>query len=454
MPSKDFFRISTPQEKGEDRKRKWQRLTSLSRIWFIIGGSAFFFFFLFYYSLAGQPLPSSDNRECLRCHGLEASLPPTLKIDESAFASSAHASLSCTDCHLIKEKKASPLPHEKNIPTPDCTASCHRQDIKVEKGLGPLQYKDSVHGRAYLERGEKEVAKCWDCHGKHNIKGAAAPDSTINRLNIPRTCSNCHENMAVVIKYHIHREAPYQEYRQSVHGRALFDKGMVSFAAVCTDCHGVHNIQGVSEPHLMARQPATCGRCHEQVYLTYKESIHGQLMIKGDPNAPLCVDCHGEHSIMPPGEASSSAYYQNIPRTCAACHARPDIMKKYGVPADRIATFIESLHGIALEYGVKGVATCVSCHGAHNILPAIDPRSAVNPVNLAQTCNQSGCHRGMPESVARTKIHIGPAATKPGVFSYVERILIIMVILTVAVTIIWFIPGLIRRTRLLTRKRR
>lgn len=412
------------------------------------------FFIITSLASTGISQPASSRQNCLSCHGVEGPLPPALKIDEKSFLSSAHASLNCTDCHIITISQQGQIPHEKNLPPPDCTASCHREQPETLKKAGPLSYKDSVHGRAYLERGEKEVARCWDCHGKHNILPSSHPESTVNKVNIPRTCSVCHENMAVVIKYHIHREAPYQEYRQSVHGRALFSQGVSSFAAVCTDCHGVHNIQGVGEPHLMAREPTTCGRCHEQIYAKYKESIHGQMALKGDPNSPLCVDCHGEHKIIPPGEVGSSTYYQNIPRTCATCHARPDIMKKYGIPADRISTFIESLHGIALGYGVKGVATCVSCHGAHDIFSASDPRSSVYPTNLARTCGQNGCHPGMPESVARTKIHVGPSSRRPAVLFYLERILIALVIITLFITLVWFIPGFIRRAHLLARKKK
>lgn len=394
------------------------------------------------------------NKECLRCHGQSSTLAPSLKIDEVAYYSSPHASLACTTCHIISLKREGAIPHEKNIAPPDCTSACHREEPRPGLPSTPLNYKDSVHGRAFLERGEKEVARCWDCHGKHNILPASNPASTVNRLNIPRTCSVCHENMAVVLKYHIHREAPYQEYRQSIHGQALFSRGLSSFAAVCTDCHGVHNIQGVGEPHLMARQPATCGRCHEQIFSRYKESIHGETALKGDPNSPLCVDCHGEHKIIPPGEAGSSTYYQNIPRTCATCHARSDIMKKYGVPGDRISTFIESLHGIALGYGVKGVATCVTCHGAHDIFPASDPRSSVHPNNLVRTCGQNSCHPGMPETIARAKIHVGISASTRGIPFYLERFLVILVLITAVITVLWFIPGFIRRGRHFIRKRK
>ena len=130
------------------------------------------------------------------------------------------------------------------------------------------------------------MARCWDCHGRHNIKPVADPESTVNRRNIPVTCSRCHEDMAVVLKYNIHAESPYQEYRQSVHGRGLYDKGLVDFAAVCTDCHGVHNIQGVGTAHLPAKDPATCGKCHRLVLEEYSRSIHGREALKGNADVP------------------------------------------------------------------------------------------------------------------------------------------------------------------------
>src|SRR4030065_155686 len=119
--------------------------------------------------------------------------------------------------------------------------------------------------------------------------------------------------MNVVVKYNIHAESPYHEYRKSVHGRGLYDKGLLDFAAVCTDCHGVHNIQGVGPPPLPATSPT--------------------------------------------------------------CHARPEIMKKYGVPEDRIRTFIESFHGIAIGLGGTAEASCVDCPCVPDILPAAGPHS-------------------------------------------------------------------------------
>ncbi|HCS49403.1 MAG TPA: hypothetical protein DIW61_14585 [Candidatus Aminicenantes bacterium] len=396
-----------------------------------------------------SPSPASPNAACLACHGSTATASK-LRLKESHLPASVHSALLCTDCHAVKAgERPGDIPHQEDIPSPDCTSSCHREDNKARPGLDPLSYPDSVHGRAYLERGVGEVAKCWDCHGKHNIRACTDPESTVHRKNIPQTCTSCHEDMAVVVKYHIHREMPYQEYMKSVHGKALFEKGLVQFAAVCTDCHGVHDIKGVGEPHLMARQPQTCGRCHELIFNEYKDSIHGQQALAGNIDSPLCVDCHGEHGIASPKDEKSPVFSKNIPDTCSACHARPEIMKKYGISEDKITTFIDSLHGIAVGFGSTAAATCASCHGVHDIRPASDPRSKINPANLRSTCGQVNCHPQMPEKIASSKIHIGPESKASPALFFIQRVLIILVISLLFITVVWFIPGFVRKAKLL-----
>jgi len=401
--------------------------------------------------LQAQKAPSSasQNAACLACHGLTATASK-LRINESHLPGSVHSALLCTDCHAVKAGEAQgDIPHQKDIPSPHCTSTCHREDQKPKPSLDPLSYPDSVHGRAYLERGVEEVAKCWDCHGKHNIRAYTDPESTVYRKNIPQTCTSCHEDMAVVVKYHIHSEMPYQEYMKSVHGKALFEKGLLQFAAVCTDCHGVHDIQGIGEPRLMAKQPQTCGRCHELIFNEYKESIHGQQALAGNIDSPLCVDCHGEHGITSPEDEKSPVFSKNIPDTCSTCHARAEIMKKYGISEDKITTFIDSLHGIAVGFGSKAAATCASCHGVHDIRPASEPRSKINPANLRSTCGQVNCHPQMPEKIASSKIHIGPESKASPALFFIQRVLIILVIILLFITVVWFIPGFVRKAKLL-----
>jgi len=374
---------------------------------------------------------------CLECHG-HVSLQATV-----------HAALDCTACHvgLIRREGTPPHQARKDLPPPTCGPSCHQAPSVAQAGAGPASYPDSVHGRAYLERGETEVARCWDCHGFHVIKPVADPDSTVNRRNIPLTCSRCHEDMAVVVKYNIHAEAPYREYLRSVHGRGPAGREGTEFAAVCTDCHGVHDIRGVGSSPLPAREPATCGKCHGPALEDYSRSIHGREALKGNPDVPVCVDCHGEHTVTTAAAPGSPTAKARVPDTCSACHARPEIMRKYGVPEDRISTFIESYHGIALGMGGTAEASCVDCHGIHDIRPAAEPESKVFPANLPRTCGQASCHPDMTEKIAGTKIHRDYSRRGSGAPYYFQKALLWAVLILTALSLIYLVPALVRRAR-------
>ena len=374
---------------------------------------------------------------CLDCHS------------QISIQGPVHAKLACVDCHagLVAREGSPPHQPKKDLPAPSCGPQCHAAPPGSPPGAGPAAYPDSVHGRAYLERHEPEVARCWDCHGYHAIRPAEDPASQVNRRNIPLTCSRCHEDMAVVLKYNIHAEAPYREYSRSVHGQSVAAEGGPEFAAVCTDCHGVHDIQGVGARPLPARAPATCGRCHTQPFEDYSKSIHGQQAARGNPEVPVCVDCHGEHAVAPPAAPSSPTSKARVADTCSVCHARPEIMRKYGVPADRISTFIDSFHGIAIGMGGVAEANCVDCHGVHDIRPAGDPQSKVFPANLAKTCGQAACHPKMTAKIAGTRIHRDYTRPGSGPPYYVRTALLWIVLLAALFSLVYLVPALVRRAR-------
>lgn len=383
---------------------------------------------------AKPPIPPAGNGACLACH------------QANTLEGSVHAALTCRDCHKILPGETADKPHAKTLPIVDCTTACHREPNAKQPGLSPAAYDDSVHGQG-VKRGEKDVARCWDCHGRHNIKPVADPASVVSRKNIPLVCSRCHENMSVVVKYNIHAESPYQEYMKSVHGRAVFEKGLAGFAAVCTDCHGVHSIQGVGEVHKQARAPETCGKCHPVIFAEYKVSIHGVQALKGNIDVPLCVDCHGEHTVASPKDTAAPTSKKNIPDTCSGCHARPEIMKKYGVPEDRIRTFISSFHGIAIGLGDKAEADCTDCHGVHGIRPAIDPQSMVHAANLPKTCGQPNCHPGMPEKITQAKIHRPTGIQSSGTTYLITKILLLALAVVLGLTLVRFVFELTQRKR-------
>jgi hypothetical protein len=120
-------------------------------------------------------------------------------------------------------------------------------------------------------------------------------------------------------------------------------------------------------------------------------------------------------------------------------------MRKYGVPEDRIRTFIESMHGIAAGFGSKATANCSDCHGVHDIRPASDPASRVNPARLAATCGRPSCHPGMPEKIRNSKIHVGPDKKKSPVLFIVQKVFLWAVLVLVAATVVWFGSSLVKR---------
>jgi hypothetical protein len=153
-------------------------------------------------------------------------------------------------------------------------------------------------------------------------------------------------------------------YKTSKHGEQLFEHDD-QHVAVCTDCHGVHDIVSPKAPtsHVYPTNiPETCGRCHSDeklmsqyklpadVVTEYKTSYHAHMLFeKGDLSAPTCVTCHGSHGATPPGTAQ-------VGEVCGKCHVRQREL------------FAKSPHAQAAAAGK--FIQCVGCHGNHAIQQA------------------------------------------------------------------------------------
>ena len=342
-----------------------------------------------------------SNDECLACHN-DASLTKdengkqvSLQVDDAKFKASVHSGFTCTDCHSdIKS-----VPHEGTPAKPKC-ATCHADQQTA--------YDRGVHAKA-AAAGNGNVAKCQDCHGNvHEIRSFSDPKSKVARTNIPQTCGACHGQKFVMASSGV-SSAPFTSYQESVHGKAVAAGS--GTAAVCTDCHGEHDILGAGDPKSPIAKlnvPITCAKCHDSVEKEFAQSIHGQAIARGNWAAPVCTDCHGIHTIKAPSDPRSAVASANVGNTCAACHASVKLSAEFGVPGGRVSSYLSSYHGMASRVGSSTVANCASCHGIHNILPSSDPRSTINHANLAKTCGQ--CHPGANARFIAFKVHSDGAA--------------------------------------------
>jgi formate dehydrogenase gamma subunit len=369
----------------------------------------FLLFFLFLSLPVYELMALPATEECIACHG-ERDMG-SLFIDQKEFKNSVHKDLSCTDCH----DDITNLPHQEKLKTVSCQI-CHEDIFKI--------YAKSIHGKEKA-KGEELVATCKDCHGTHNIRSSKDPQSLTYPVNLPKTCSRCHEDEKITKEKHIPVEKPYKSYSESIHGKAVIQRKSM-MAPSCSTCHGSHDILLSSDSGSKTNRnniPKLCGTCHYGVYETYIDSIHGVAFQKGAQDSPVCTTCHGEHLIEPPKEPTSLVYSTTISKsTCPQCHAAERITKKYGLPSDRVISYFDSYHGLADKYGDTTVANCASCHGVHNIYPGNDPRSTINPDNLVQTCGK--CHRGATANFAKGKIHGSIIKTKElsGIVKYYVRL--------------------------------
>jgi uncharacterized membrane protein YfcA len=91
-----------------------------------------------------------------------------------------------------------------------------------------------------------------------------------------------------------------------------------------------------------------------------------------------------------------------VSMTCERCHDDPEVLRHTELPPQCVEGFDGTMHGVALAHGITDVATCPSCHRAHDVLPASDPRSSVSPNEMERTCG--ACHPEVtPSMIARVR---------------------------------------------------
>ena len=126
-----------------------------------------------------------------------------------------------------------------------------------------------------------------------------------------------------------------------------------------------------------------------------------------------CQSCHGgDPTSMDMGEAMSPAKgFKAAPKNglevvtlCASCHSNAEYMHGFdpALRIDQLAEYRSSVHGKRLfGAGDAKVATCISCHGVHDIRAVRDPLSSVYPTRIAATC--AACHAD-PEHMKSYKL--------------------------------------------------
>ncbi|HYL91855.1 MAG TPA: cytochrome b/b6 domain-containing protein [Alphaproteobacteria bacterium] len=249
---------------------------------------------------------------------------------------------------------------------------------------------------------------CQACHLKH--------EDYPHPENIPKpSCASCHTKVV-------------NEFSHGVHAQAA-SKGNGA-APDCATCHGTaHLLEHTKTAEFRTAIPDLCGACHSDVLEQYQGSVHGQAVKRGITQAPVCTDCHGEHSILAHTDTESPVHVRHIRETCASCHGDVRLTRRFGLPSDRIISFDASFHGLAARSGGETVANCASCHGIHNIRASVDPQSTIHPKNLAATCGK--CHQGAGRRFALGRVHVVAGVAEPAALRWVRYFYFLVIPLTI-----------------------
>jgi len=212
----------------------------------------------------------------------------------------------------------------------------------------------SEPGRAAGAEADPPGAECLACHGERSL-----------------TTTRAGKTVSLYVDG--------KKFTTSVHG---------SFG--CTGCHA--DLAGKDLPH-DTPAPVKCGTCHSTEQEQHARSLHGKAIARGDPLAPRCVNCHGNHDIYPVKDPRSAVAPLKVPFVCGQCHREgTPVSRNRTIAQDNILeNYSESIHGEALlKKGLSVAPTCATCHTPHLILPHTDPASSINRRNIAATCTK--CH--------------------------------------------------------------
>ncbi|HLP18551.1 MAG TPA: cytochrome c3 family protein [Bacteroidota bacterium] len=163
-------------------------------------------------SIHGKGLAKSGltvTATCTSCHTSHRALP---KADSLSSVNPVNLPSTCGKCHHGMQQQFEKSVHSRLVSKSDKSlpvcSDCHtahtiiRTDaegfkLSISTTCGKCHaevtksYFDTYHGKVY-QLGYTKTAKCYDCHGSHDILPPANPASHLSRGNVVATCQKCH----------------------------------------------------------------------------------------------------------------------------------------------------------------------------------------------------------------------------------------------------------------------
>ena len=264
----------------------------------------------------GREMEAHFNETCRNCH---EDIYSANSIHTAVAASGQVNAPLCTDCHGSHEVQSPAVPPER------INTTCSRCHTAI--------YEDFQANQHFFA--DPLTQTCADCHVPHEGQAAAgeqtpAPTPTpvpvsgdqsyLTQWN--SSCTMCHAYSNFLGKAEdastVSLTVTEQQLSQSVHGKAglgcaACHPSLTGYPhsdveqVACSTCHAsaepnaeiVANLPYATTRNLSIELNEACRTCHEDQFKASSDSMHAQSFDDGNLQAPLCVDCHGSHSIQP-----------------------------------------------------------------------------------------------------------------------------------------------------------
>ena len=235
---------------------------------------------------------------CADCHSAHHELPSA---DARSSVNRANIARTCGKCHrgiyeMFTESVHSPTVTKGNKKLPVC-ADCHSAHSIQRTDLSNFRlhimdqcgrchekiaetYFDTFHGKV-SKLGYLSTAKCYDCHGSHDILPVTDQRSRLSRANIVQTCSKCHSDshrqFAGYLTHATHHDPkryPFLFY--TFWGMTTLLVGTLAFAGAHT---ALWLRRSLSEPRQEVRALPAEGETYVRRFTTLQRNLH--LMVVG-----------------------------------------------------------------------------------------------------------------------------------------------------------------------------
>jgi hypothetical protein len=293
--------------------------------------------------VSGGKVSASEEKYCMGCHGygIKAvfkdgdTLP--LKVDASLLHASAHGNLSCSDCHFGFSSESHVRRNFKSrrdyaLASSAVCRRCHFD--KYAKTMESIHY-------TLLSQGNQNAPTCSDCHGSHSV-----PYVDEDRTTSARKCSRCHERVYEIYAKSVHGAALLNEHNRDVPvcidchtAHEIRDPLTVEYhdhiPGLCSNCHADETIVGkyglstdVVKTYLSDFHGVTLGFYRKQKEARYKPARQ----------IAVCTDCHGTHNITSTVGPDATVVKANLVKKCRKCHEDatenfPDIWLSHYMPS-------------------------------------------------------------------------------------------------------------------------